>query len=242
METRPGRQARNAGVVVTRRSMSRAIWHVDDLATEFVDELETNPDQAVSAGSLLKDGDRCTVVRLDRDDQSFVLKRYNAKGALHTATHLLLRSRAQWSFLNGRRLIAGGLPTPRPLACVEERSRGMLKMRSFLLTEFIAGPSLREAVDSDVMSLEDLRELAKQFARIWQALGQLRIGHGDMKATNFIIGAEKRLWLIDLDGMRVYKSGTMLRRERRKDLARFMKNWQDQPEVAAAFRARIGTG
>ena len=77
---------------------------------------------------------------------------------------------------------------------------------------------------------------------MWQDLGALRLGHGDMKATNFIVDPAGKLWLIDLDGMRRYRTGPLLRAERRKDLARFMRNWQERPEVAAIFRARIGTG
>ena len=46
--------------------------------------------------------------------------------------------------------------------------------------------------------------------------------------------------MIDLDGMRVYRSSPLFRRERRNDMATFLYNWQDHPQVATLFRTRIG--
>jgi len=232
--------------------------HATGVDAALLERLWTRADDVIASGVMLKPGDRCTVVRLDlpqanalpapgaasKGDQPrhLTLKRYNLKGRLHTAIHLPLRSRAQWSWLSGRRLVAAGVATPMPLACVEERQCGILRLRSYLLHEFVPGRSLLDLVQSDDVTGEPLADLAKQFARMWQTLGQLRAGHGDMKATNFIVDPHGKLWLIDLDGLRVYRSGALLRRERRIDLARFMRNWQDSPEAAAVFRARIGTG
>jgi hypothetical protein len=221
-----------------------------DLDHALVERLWAAPDDLLASGHMLKDGDRCTVVRLPAGDSSaqancegpLTLKRYNLKDRLHTAVHTLLRSRAMWGWINGRRLVAAGIPTPMPLACVEERRQVALRLRSYLLTTFVPGRSLLEIVVAREASREQLTDLAVQFARLWQALGQLRAGHGDMKASNFIVDPEGRLWLIDLDGLRQYRSAMWLRRERRNDLARFMRNWQEHPEVAATFRARIGTG
>jgi serine/threonine-protein kinase RIO1 len=222
------------------------LWHVAQLPMPIIQGLWQNPDQMVSGGSMLKDGDRCTVVRIYAQvsgvEKSFVLKRYNQKDAFHTTTHLLLRSRARWTWQNGRRLLGAGLPTPAPLACVDERRLGILRVGSYLLTEFIPGEPLNELIDSGKLEETRLRDIARQFVSIWQRLGQLQLGYGDMKASNFIVDPQGRLWLIDLDGMRHYHSRAMLRHKRRKDLARFMQNWVDHPEVAALFRARIGTG
>jgi hypothetical protein len=248
----------------SRRSWRRMMWHDPALAPHIAAALWEAPDRLVASGTMLKEGDRCTVVRIDAKgspegladgqpkaakqavgpagDRWMILKRYNIKGSFHTATHMLLRSRAQWGWVNARRLLGAGLMTPRPLACVEERRHGVLRLGSCLLTSFVPGRSLSEVIQSGSVSKEDLRDFATQFVSIWRTLGMLRAGHGDMKASNFVVDASKKLWLIDLDGMRMYRSGVLLRRERRNDLARFMLNWQGQPEVAAIFRARIGTG
>lgn len=227
-----------------RHSMQRAMWHDPDLNAAVVDQLWSDPEGLLAAegARMLKDGDRCTVVHVNVGGQPAVMKRYNTKDRMHTALHWLLRSRAMWSWLNAHQLHAAGLNTARPLACVEDRRFGILRERSYLLTAFVPGKPLLELIASENPSEDRLRELARQFADLWQTLGQLRIGHGDMKATNFVIDRHDKLWLVDLDGMRSYRSHALFRRERRNDLARFMRNWQDRPEVAAIFRARIGTG
>ena len=227
---------------VTRRSLQRLMTHVSDLPEALIERLWSDADGALGAAAMLKDGDRCTVTRVEQSAEPYTLKRYNLKSTLHTAIHLPLRSRARWSWLNGRKLVKAGLPTPMPLACIEERRHGLLHLRSYLLTQFVPGRSLLDLVQSDETKGERLADLARQFTRIWQTLGQLRAGHGDMKATNFIVDPQGKLWLIDLDGLRIHHSAVLLRRERRNDLARFMQNWQEKPEVAAVFRARIGTG
>lgn len=230
----------------TRRSMGRFMLYGAGLQAAFIDRLWEEPDEVLASGRLLKDGDRCTVAQVVDADPSeptpLVLKRYNLKDRVHTAAHAVLRSRARWGWVNGHRLASAGLPTPVPRACLEELRYGTLRLRSYLLTSFVPGRTLLELIASGEADPAQLADLARQFSRIWQALGQMRAGHGDMKATNFIVDPQWRLWLIDLDGLRIYRSSILLRRERRLDLARFMRNWQERPEVAAVFRARIGTG
>ena len=232
---------------LVRRSMRCLLRHDSQAPAALVDALWSKPNELINAGHMLKDGDRCTVVRLNPGhgaemEQPLVIKRYNAKGPLHTAVHAFMRTRAEWGWTNGYRLLSAGLLTPRPIAYVEDRRAGLLRFTSWLVNDFIAGRPLLDVVLDKNTTDAELRELAVKFVAIWRTLGLMRIGHGDMKATNFIVDRDRHMWLIDLDGMRSYQSSAMLRRERRKDLARFMKNWQDRPEVAAIFRARIGTG
>jgi hypothetical protein len=234
--------ARTAEPVEFRRASDRVMWHVDGLPQNVVDALWADPDQLITSGTMLKDGDRCTVVRIDppATPRPLVVKRYNLKGSFHTAVHWFMRSRARWCWLNGQLLREGGVLTPRPLACFEERSSALLRRRSFLLTDFVVGTPLLELARQQEPQ-PPIRALADQFCTIWRELGALHVGHGDMKASNFIVDPEGQLWLIDLDGMRTYAVGPRLRSERRKDIARFMRNWHDLPSVAAAFRARLGT-
>ena len=228
---------------IVRRSLDRFMMHDPSAPTPLIDALWANANALVESGSMLKDGDRCTVVRVTSMNgaelkKPLVIKRYNAKGYFHTTTHLCMRSRAHWAWMNGRRLMGAGLLTPRPIAGVEQRKWGVLRLGSTIVNEYIAGHSLRELVDDPKTTESELRDLAARFVAIWRTLGIMRIGHGDMKATNFIVDPQRHLWLIDLDGMRAYKSSAMLRRERRNDLTRFMANWSGQPGVAAIFRAR----
>jgi len=223
---------------VNRQTLSRVMWADDAAPREVVESLWTEPDALVERGMMLKDGDRTTLVQLFVDTKSYVLKRFNLRGPIHTAAHVAIRSRAAWCWRNAQMLFEAGIPTPKPLAAMECRA-GPLRLRSFFLFEHVEGQRLLDAVRNNRLKRAELEAVADQFATIWERLGELRAAHGDMKATNFIIDREQRMWLIDLDSMRVCRSDAMLNRERRKDSDRFMRNWADMPEVEAIFRARI---
>lgn len=197
----------------------------------MLDALLRDPDGAMAEATPLKKGDRTSVARLDGSGGPVVVKRSNRMGPLHTAVHLAMRSRAEWCRRNAERLRAAGLETPAVLAVVEERI-GPLRGRSWVATEFVAGPTLAERVARDVDPSE-LEPLVAQMTRIWKALGRLRAGHGDMKALNFIVGVSGELWMIDLDGMRLGLPAPLFRRQRRRDRARFLANW---PEGSLARR------
>lgn len=235
------RAADNPRRMIRRRAWSRVLVADPSLDAALVDALWDDPDAAVAGGAMIKDGDRCTLADVRSSGGGrYVLKRFNRHGLVHGLLHVLLRSRARWCWTNAGRVLALGLRTPKPMAMLETRI-GPLRDRSLYVCEFIPGQLLLDVVRDEATPPDRIERLADEFAPLWHALGRARIGHRDMKATNFIVDANDRLWMIDLDAMRRYPPGPLLARRRRKDLARFMKNWRDRPQVAAAFRARIDT-
>jgi len=199
-------------------------------------------DALLGRGETLKASGRCTVVRLRGvEGEDWTARRFNTKGPGHTAAHWFLRSKARWCWRNATLLAQAGLATPEPVVCAEERCVGVLRMRSVFITRYVKGQSLWELVATGELADERLMEVAAQFGRIWKTLGRLSIGHGDMKATNFIVDSDNRIWMIDLDSMRVLGNRFMLARLRRQDLERFMRNWKGHPAAAAIFSAHLGT-
>ena len=90
-----------------------------------LDEITTGLDEAMSRGQVLKDGRTSFVSRVTLGGIEVVIKRYNHKGLLHSLRHTLKGSRAKRCWLNANRLLLLGIPTPRPLAYIDER-RGPL--------------------------------------------------------------------------------------------------------------------
>jgi RIO-like serine/threonine protein kinase len=208
---------------------------------ELVQGVVSDIDALLGQGETLKASGRCAVVRLHgAGGAEWTARRFKTKGPWHTAAHGFLRSKALWSWRNATLLSQSGLDTPEPVLCAEERCLGVLRMQSVFVTRYAEGRSLWEMVASGELRGERLIEVAAQFGRIWETFGRLGIGHGDMKATNFIVDSANRIWMIDLDSMRVHKNGPLLVRRRRQDLERFMRNWQAHPTVAAAFSAHLG--
>lgn len=239
--------------IIRRRTFRRRLVARADADESLLQSLMERADRLIEQGTVLKPGDRCTVARFcppggqgvakgNAGDRAgaWVIKRYNRKGLLHTITHLLARSRASWCWTNAGRVRGAGLRTPTPLAFVEERW-GPLRGRSFLVVDHVPGVPLAEWVAAHAQDHRAVEAMADRFAEVWRALGKARLGHGDMKATNFLVDGAGELWLIDLDGMRLHPPGPTLARARKRDQARFLRNWKDQPEVQAIFRSRLDT-
>jgi tRNA A-37 threonylcarbamoyl transferase component Bud32 len=146
------------------------------------------------------------------------------------------RSRAHNCFEFARELMAEGIATAAPIAYVESRL-GPMKGRSWLISEYVEGALCLNYV-KDRASQQEVAEIAARLERLLQKLAKLKITHGDLKASNFILRENSFPVLIDLDGMRRHTSVTSYDAAHARDRERFMKNWRDRPELAMCF-ARV---
>jgi tRNA A-37 threonylcarbamoyl transferase component Bud32 len=179
-----------------------------------------DPDRGTEDGDRLKSGGTCTVARVRGTTRGLVIKRYNLKHRGHALSRLWRPSRAWHSWVEGNRLRLLGIPTPAPLAVIEERW-GPLRRRAWLITDYCAGPNLAEHLATD---REPPPGEAGAIRSLFETLFRARISHGDLKATN-LLWSEGELYLVDLDAMRQHRSVMAHRRAWRRDRARFLKNW-----------------
>ena len=234
--------------VSLKQSPFRRIVFDNQLAAHVVEVLWDDPEEFLAAGQVLTQDDYGAVARVPvkapTTDGHFgnaavgLLKRFNLRSMAHTLTRLLLFTRGSRSWTYGREMLDAGVETARPLAMVEDRL-GPFRFRSFVLTEQVEGAPLPEFLATTTLNSMDLDRLAGQFARIWHTLGELRIVHGAMHASNFVVTSDRQLKLINLDGTwRHWFDLTFLHR-RDRDWLRFMKAWRGQSEIGAAFRAAV---
>ncbi len=234
--------------VSLKQSPFRRIVFDSQLASQVVERLWDDPDEFLAAGQTLTQDDYGAVARVPvkapttdghfRNAAVGLLKRFNLRGVTHTLTRLLLFTRGSRSWTYGREMLDAGVGTARPLAMVEDRL-GPFRFQSFVLTEQVDGTPLPEFLATTTLNSLELDRLAGQFARIWHTLGELRIVHGAMHASNFVVTPDRQLKLINLDGTwRHWFDLTFLHR-RDRDWLRFMKAWRGQPETGAAFRAAV---
>ncbi len=171
---------------------------------------------------LLKPGNSQTVWRTGIASRAIVVKRYNLKNWLHVLKRSITRSRASRSWENAFYLRAYHIATPEPLAMIEERW-GPFRRRAWLLTEWSDGVSakrhLRKVGDSP-----GVRRDMQNLAEIIRCMAKNGIVHGDLKATNFLVG-DGQVDLIDLDSMTFPATGWLQRRGVAADQQRFLANW-----------------
>ena len=211
-------------------------FRIHDRSMDSAEMLEflADPDASLhQAGSrYLKQGNTCTLWLARVDGRDLVVKRYNIKGLRHRLGRAFRNTRAAVSWQNAHRLWMYGILTARPVALVEQRF-GPLRGRAWYVSEFVAGDDAASlcrqgSADASVMAA------ARQVTDVLAQLALSAISHGDMKATNFILSAHGAV-VIDLDAMRKHMSADSFRRAQRRDLARFMRNWEDCPGTRAMF-------
>jgi tRNA A-37 threonylcarbamoyl transferase component Bud32 len=187
----------------------------------------------------LKDGNTATVWRASLDGLDLVVKRYNIKDRWHGVSRVFRESRASVSWRNAHMLEMFGVATPAPVAyCL--RRENPLRPVGYFVAEEVLGSNLRDWVAQHRDQADEIRRVATMVASLLARLRRLRISHGDLKATNFIL-SDNRLFVVDLDAMRLHRLGMAFEYSWRKDMARFEANWRDMPEVLQIMQEAIGT-
>lgn len=206
----------------------------DEERCPLLDELAERPDSVMARGGVLKHDGTTTVIVVGDGSRRWVVKRYNTKNRWHALRRMFRPSRAVNCWNAAAHLLAAGIDTPRPVAAMEERWRGVLRGRSYFIHEFIEGDTLaqrlREGSDGPA-------GLVEQAAGIVLRLRETGIVHGDLKATNFLVSNDD-IYLVDLDATRPAR-GRQLETGLQKDLERFLRNWSDQPGLLEAFEKRL---
>ena len=215
---------RSCSEFVVERSCRHFTARRRDCADEGFLGLLADPEPRVAGAPRLKDGNSATVVRVADTASDLVVKRYNVKDWRHALRRAPRRSRAWVSWQNANTLAHLGVPTPRALGLREGRW-GPLRWVTYLISEASEGVPLQEWMEArgagPVPAWLDLA-----LFDILATLAAVGLGHGDLKASNFLVEeAKQRLLLIDLDAMRMHGSQRRQQRALRRDLARFLANW-----------------
>ncbi|HKI73686.1 MAG TPA: lipopolysaccharide kinase InaA family protein, partial [Pseudomonadales bacterium] len=202
--------------------------------TPEMERLMDNPDKMIECGKLLKDGNSSTIALVRVAGKDLVIKRYNFKNRWHRIRRLLRRSRGWNSWMNACRMEFLGIPSIKPVALIEERL-GPVSGRAYFITEYVEGQDALKWLHTIKNPNGELEALTS----ILCDLSESQISHGDLKATNFVMSADGPV-ILDLDSMREHRSAGSFRKAFRRDIDRFMQNWQDRPELIDRFEGLLG--
>ena len=184
-----------------------------------------DPESALAHAEVVKAGNSATVFRLQLGGEPVIVKRYNIKGPIHRVRRWLKR-RPLIAWRNGHRLALLQIPTAIPLA-LSERRWGPFLGECLLVLQDKDGLDLAAEIRRGVWPPGRLDQLVALF----QQLAAAGLGHGDAKASNFLVHGEQ-VCCIDLDGMSTS-------RDPGADVHRFLENFQGalREEAQAAFAA-----
>jgi len=194
-----------------------------------------NPDLALSDPEcqIIKSDNTTTVGLIFRDSYKIAIKRYNTKNAWHRLRRTVRSSRAEncWHFTRTLRNL--NISVAPAVAWIEEIQVG-LKGRSWFVSEFVEGISCLDHFKSGVPPAEIKKTLC-EIVEILCKLRHERISHGDLKGSNILISSHGPV-LIDLDAMRQHKTESAYQQAARKDINRFLRNWQNDPVLLTTAR------
>ena len=154
---------------------------------------------------------------------SLYIKRYNAFSLRYKLVSPLMRSGAFRALEGAAILRAADILIAAPIAAVENRRRGAL-IKSFFLSEEIVGGKTVDAYWRDELTNVPARQgrmsrrrFLEELAGLFAALHARNIYHNDLKDANILAVADHsnrplRLFLLDLEGVRCYKSLSLARR------------------------------
>ena len=219
---------------VCNTSFNRFMVCERSACTPDMQRLLNDPDAMIAEGELLKNGNSSTVALVQLEDRSVVIKRYNFKSLWHRIRRLPRRSRARHSWANACRMEFLGIPSVKPVALIENRF-GPISGTAYFVTEYVEGVDALKWLHT----IKNPNGEVEALSSILHDLSDSRISHGDLKATNFVMSAEGPV-ILDLDAMREHRNSESFRRAFRRDLDRFMQNWQDRPELANRFQGLLG--
>jgi len=189
-------------------------------------------DRLIEEGISLKKGNTCTVSLAEIDGIKTVIKRYNIKGFWHGLSRAFRQTRAAASWANAHRLHILGIPTPKPIALIEQRF-GFLRGKAYFLSEYLDAPDA-STFFAQIKNKKSQAEATQNIVEMFYRMYLLKLSHGDMKSNNIKV-LDGNSYLIDLDSMQQHAWGFLAKKRHAKDLKRFMRNWQDQPTLYNTF-------
>ncbi len=230
----------------TKRSCSLFYYHQDwNQLTICTRKFQSNqmqaffksPNSFINRGDLLKQGNTCTVASIVIDNKNMVVKRYNIKNWRHFLSRCLRESRAIKSWTNAHMLEFYGIPTAKPIAVIEKRW-GPFRKTAYFLTELSEGEAGDDFFHSSPNPSVNHQALITSTVELIKSLHSLKISHGDLKISNFMVSGNKPS-LLDLDSMKQHTCHYSFKKAQRKDISRFLKNWINSPALMALFKAQI---
>jgi len=203
-----------------------------NVSSEFK-EILLNPEELIRQGEIVKNDKSTTVVSFDFENQSYILKRFNARSKGHAVKRALRRTRAKNCWQMSSIFSESGINVAEPIALLEAR-HGLIKANSYFICIKLEGVELLDWLPKQQDEIQS--NVANQVQKIFSIFKQKKLSHGDMKASNLMWSEEyQAVFMIDLDAAKYHRNPLFFNRAYRRDKRRFSRNGKVFEQIVAAI-------
>lgn len=176
---------------------------ISDDYREHADFIESIAQRFHSLGVVIYKA-RNEVRKIEHEEKTYVAKRFHNNGIFKQIIRSLTLSKGKRSYVNAIHLCLNDIPTPRPIAYIEIRTRLGLVRESYYICEY----SDMDAIEDGLNEQGDFnRPLTQALARFVADIHRKGVIHHDLNSTNIRYEAcegEYHFSLIDLNRMRFH--------------------------------------
>ena len=138
-----------------------------------------------------------------------------------------------WQVSNALQLL--NLPCPKPFFYFEKRFF-FLRLTSYFAMERIDGVNIVSFQESEQNKFQ-IEHLKKNIFELFNKLKYYKFIHGDFKKTNILVDNKKKLIMIDFDKSFFSLSQYIYNYKQKKQVARFLSNWNNKSKFLTGIRS-----
>ncbi len=203
-------------LVFEKKNFFRRILWVKTVDSPAFQAFLAHPENAFKASAgFFKQGHIRSVVRIEIDNQAYVVKRYRFKNAYYKWIGLFKPSQAAKAWRITHLLQFYQIPTTPPVAIIEKRW-GWLRREAYFVTEFLEGKLLEHMPKTSQQKYKE--QVLAQIDR----MHALHITHGDLNYRNILLTDDGPV-IFDLDTAKTHRFTFIKKKYIAKDYARFFK-------------------
>jgi len=187
----------------------------------------------IDKGEIIKDEEGHKIVKLKLNEEIFVIKKYQVKGAWHYWRKLFSQTRALTAWKASHWFNAAGIKTCNIVAVIE-RYDSFTTTESYLISLHQAG----ERLDEVDLKKQQAYLIENRLSAFFKRLKWINFNHGDVKSPNFFL-FNKELFVFDLDISKKRFFKFRVKNKIIKDQQRILKSFEEQEKTRDALTRRF---
>ena len=184
-------------------------------------------------GEIIKDEDQHKIIRLNLNDEIFVIKKYLIKGSWHYLRKLFSQTRALTAWKASHWFNAAGIKTFNIVA-VLERYDFLTATESYLISLNLPG----ERLDEVDLNKQQEYLIENRLSSFFKRLKWIGFNHGDVKSSNFFL-FNQELFVFDLDSARKRFFKSRVKNKIIKDQQRILTSLGEHEKTRDALTRRF---